>query len=576
MRYANLMLVGMAKRAFRFHQCMHKLILRSVCASASGLSITVMRFRKLLLSAVLSAFPFVAYAGAVEPASLPDDSSSYDESYGGPETEGYGSSYQFEDSLSLQSSLWDRVRDGFNMPDVDSAYTNKHEQWYASRPDYVSRMLERSKKYLYHIVVEVEKRGMPTEIALLPMIESGFNPKALSTSKASGIWQFIPSTGKDFGLKQNYWKDSRKDVTAATQAALNYLQKLHTMFGAWDLALAAYNAGEGTVARAIERNRQLGLPTDYQHLSLPEETRNYVPKLQAIKNIIFRPEEYGLTLNEIPNRPYFTTVQAPNKIDAKLAAELAGISLEEFSALNPSFTRPILITESSSQKLLLPTWAASNFTNNLNGYNRPLSNWHSYQPKRGERLGAIANQFGISIYELSATNNLKPNRNLIVRRPLLVPASVQSSQTRPIDVAAMAQLPIEVPVEKEPASQSTTISHKVKAGETLATLAKRYGVSSKQIMQQNHLKSKKLATGQELKFEKQDNGGNSEKTRDSKSSKSQDVSKRHDSKANDKSSHSKTSSKASSKSSKRSQPSEPAARKKSSSTHSKKSTSSKH
>ena len=535
-----------------------------------------MRFRKLLLSAVLSAFPFVAYAGAVEPASLPDDSSSYDESYGGPETEGYGSSYQFEDSLSLQSSLWDRVRDGFNMPDVDSAYTNKHEQWYASRPDYVSRMLERSKKYLYHIVVEVEKRGMPTEIALLPMIESGFNPKALSTSKASGIWQFIPSTGKDFGLKQNYWKDSRKDVTAATQAALNYLQKLHTMFGAWDLALAAYNAGEGTVARAIERNRQLGLPTDYQHLSLPEETRNYVPKLQAIKNIIFRPEEYGLTLNEIPNRPYFTTVQAPNKIDAKLAAELAGISLEEFSALNPSFTRPILITESSSQKLLLPTWAASNFTNNLNGYNRPLSNWHSYQPKRGERLGAIANQFGISIYELSATNNLKPNRNLIVRRPLLVPASVQSSQTRPIDVAAMAQLPIEVPVEKEPASQSTTISHKVKAGETLATLAKRYGVSSKQIMQQNHLKSKKLVTGQELKFEKQDNGGNSQKTRDSKSRKGQDVSKRHDSKANDKSSHSKPSSKASSKSSKRSQPSEPAARKKSSSTHSKKSTSSKH
>jgi membrane-bound lytic murein transglycosylase D len=452
----------------------------------------------------------------VEPATLSDDNgSSYDETYGGPDSESYSSSYQFEDSLTLQESLWDRVRDGFSMPDIDSAYTNKHEQWYASRPDYVSRMLERSKKYLYHIVVEVEKRGMPTEIALLPMIESGFNPKALSTSKASGIWQFIPSTGKDFGLKQNYWKDSRKDVTAATQAALNYLQKLYTMFGAWDLALAAYNAGEGTVARAIERNRQLGLPTDYQHLSLPDETRNYVPKLQAIKNIIFRPEEYGLTLNEIPNKPYFSTVQAPNKIDAKLAAELAGISLEEFNALNPSFTRPVLITENSYQKLLLPTWAASNFTNNLNGYNRPLSSWHSYHPKRGERLGAIASRFGLSIYELSATNNLKPNRNLIVRRPLLVPASLQSG-TRPIDVAAMAQLSMEVPVEKESTAKSVTISHKVKQGDTLAKLAKRYGMSSKQIMQQNNLKSKTLSVGQVLQFDKQETSSRSNKTSSSR------------------------------------------------------------
>jgi membrane-bound lytic murein transglycosylase D len=475
-----------------------------------------MRFKKILLCVILSVSSPWACAEYVEPATLSDDNgSSYDETYGGPDSESYSSSYQFEDSLTLQESLWDRVRDGFSMPDIDSAYTNKHEQWYASRPDYVSRMLERSKKYLYHIVVEVEKRGMPTEIALLPMIESGFNPKALSTSKASGIWQFIPSTGKDFGLKQNYWKDSRKDVTAATQAALNYLQKLYTMFGAWDLALAAYNAGEGTVARAIERNRQLGLPTDYQHLSLPDETRNYVPKLQAIKNIIFRPEEYGLTLNEIPNKPYFSTVQAPNKIDAKLAAELAGISLEEFNALNPSFTRPVLITENSYQKLLLPTWAASNFTNNLNGYNRPLSSWHSYHPKRGERLGAIASRFGLSIYELSATNNLKPNRNLIVRRPLLVPASLQSG-TRPIDVAAMAQLSMEVPVEKESTAKSVTISHKVKQGDTLVKLAKRYGMSSKQIMQQNNLKSKTLSVGQVLQLDKQETSSRSNKTSSSR------------------------------------------------------------
>lgn len=474
-----------------------------------------MRLKLLLLSSVLIALPWQAIAEEAEVDLTLENSSTFDESYGAPDTD-FSSSYQFEDALNLQDSLWDRVREGFNMPDIDSTYTNKHEQWYASRPDYVSRMLERSKKYLYHIVVEVEKRGMPTEIALLPMIESGFNPKALSTSKASGIWQFIPSTGRDFGLKQNYWKDSRKDVTAATQAALNYLQKLYTMFGAWDLALAAYNAGEGTVARAIARNQRLGLPTDYQHLSLPDETRNYVPKLQAIKNIIFKPENYGLTLNEIPNRPYFTTVQAPNKIDAKLAAELAGISLEEFNALNPSFTRPVLITENTQQKLLLPTWAANNFTNNLNGYNRPLSNWHTYQPKRGERLGAIANKFGISLYELSASNNLKPNRNLIVRRPVLVPAGMQTAQTRPIDVASMAQMPEVAPSEGTSPARPDRVTHQVSKGDTLASLAKKYGLSSREIMRQNHLRSQKLRPGQRLQIALDSDRGNSVQSADSK------------------------------------------------------------
>lgn len=458
-----------------------------------------MRFSFFLLVIAFSPSALAGVTVPYEEATLSvDTGTSYDEAYAETDEEAYVTGYQFEDSLTLQESLWDRVRDGFSMPDIDSTYTNRHEQWYASRPDYVSRMLERSKKYLYHIVVEVEKRGMPTEIALLPMIESGFNPKALSTSKASGIWQFIPSTGKDFGLKQNYWKDSRKDVMAATQAALNYLQKLYTMFGAWDLALAAYNAGEGTVARAIERNRKLGLPTDYQHLSLPDETRNYVPKLQAIKNIVFKPEEYGLTLNEIPNRPYFVTVQAPNKIDASLAAELAGISLDEFNALNPGFKRPVLITENSYHKLLLPTWAAARFNSNLSRYDQPLSKWSSYHPKRGERLGDIANRFNVSIYELGASNNLKPNKNLIVRKPLLVPADSHPHLTTPIDVAAMALLPAEPVTEKEPAR---SITHKVKQGETLAKLSKRYGITTKQMMQANQLTSRQLKAGQLLKIQ---------------------------------------------------------------------------
>ena len=227
--------------------------------------------------------------------------------------------------------LRQRIISGYNMPEVNSAYTSNHEAWYAARPDYVKRMIGRSQRYLYHIVVEVEKRGMPSEIALLPMVESAFNPVANSRTKASGIWQFMPATGKDFGLKQDWWVDNRRDVTAATNAALNYLQKLHGMFGSWDLALAAYNAGEGTVQRAIDRNLKKGLPTDYASLPLPEETKNYVPKLQAIKNIMRQPENYGLNIDTIPNRPYFTRVTAPEQIDAKLAASLAEISYEAVS-----------------------------------------------------------------------------------------------------------------------------------------------------------------------------------------------------------------------------------------------------
>lgn len=409
------------------------------------------------------------------------------------------SSYQFDTSLNAEQNLWDRVREGFSMPDLESSYTSKHEQWYASRPDYVSRMLERSKKYLFHIVEEVEKRGMPTEIALLPMIESGFNPKALSTSKASGIWQFIPSTGKDFGLKQNYWADSRRDVKAATQAALNYLQRLHTMFGAWDLALAAYNAGEGTVARAIEKNRRLGLPTDYEHLSLPDETRNYVPKLQAIKNIIFRPSNYGLTLNNIPNRPYFSTVKAPRQIDAKLAAELAGISYEELIALNPSYNRPIIVSNAEQHQLLLPTWAAGNFASNLEQYDKPLSQWKSYQPDRNERIQSIAKRFNISVYELCAINNLRPNKNLRPRRTILVPGNVNTHLTQPIDVAEMASYKL-LPQETG-GSADRVITHKVRSGETLSKISKQYGISTRTLMRSNGLKSQRLTAGQTLKIE---------------------------------------------------------------------------
>lgn len=389
------------------------------------------------------------------------------------------------------SDLWQRIRNGYAMPEVASDYTANHESWYAARPDYVKRMVARSQKYLYHIVEEVEKRGMPTEIALLPMVESAFNPQAYSRSRASGIWQFIPSTGKDFGLKQNWWVDNRRDVTAATNAALTYLQKLHVMFGTWDLALAAYNAGEGTVKRAIERNRKQGLPTDYASLPLPPETRNYVPKLQAIKNIMTAPEQYGLSIEPIPNRPYFTKVTAPQQIDAHLAAELAEISFEEFSALNPEYNRPVLTSSGSAHEILLPISAAETFTNNLANYDKPLVSWQTYHAKRGERLESIARKFGISMAQLRDINDLPARKKLKSSGPLLVPAKNK-------EATAVALLVNNEELQGDEGEKTPTLRHKVRRNENLDLIAKRYGVSAKQIMSLNKLKSTRLKAGQVL------------------------------------------------------------------------------
>lgn len=402
--------------------------------------------------------------------------------------------------------LWQRIKDGYAMPELNSQYTAAHESWYASRPEYVRRMVERSQKYLYHIVQEVEKRGMPTEIALLPMVESAFNPQAYSRSRASGIWQFMPATGKDFGLKQTWWSDNRRDVTAATDAALNYLQKLHVMFGSWDLALAAYNAGEGTISRAIERNRRKGLPTDYENLSLPAETMNYVPKLQAVKNIMTHPEQYGLQIQSIPNRPYFTNVTAPQQIDAHLAAQLAEISFEEFSSLNPEYNRPVITASGNVHEILLPVGAAETFSTNLANYDKPLVSWQTYHAKRGERMESIARKFGISLAKLRDVNDLPSRKKFTQSRQLLVPSS--KNEAKPIAIAnevntADISEPVKVSSNESPTDEvepekATRVRHIVKKNESLSVIAKHYGASSQQLIALNHLKNNHLKAGQKL------------------------------------------------------------------------------
>ena len=390
-----------------------------------------------------------------------------------------------DDSDVALDSLWTRIRSGFVMREFDSELIGRHEEWYASRPEYVKRITDRGRRYLYYITTEVEKRGMPSEIALLPMIESAFNPGAMSSTRASGIWQFMPATGRSFGLKQNWWHDDRRDVIGATNGALDYLQRLYRMFGDWQLALAAYNWGEGSVQRAQARNRKVGLATDYPSLKMPAETRNYVPKLLAIKNIIANPKRFGITLTVIPDEPYFAAVATTQHIDVKLAAELADISMEEFNALNPEHNRPVIL-QGKSDVILLPVGKTETFRANLENYDKPLVSWQSYQPKRGERLDELAPRFGLSVANLKAVNGLSARGNISTGQTLLVPLNGEENDID-FDAFNMQIAPIDVRVK--------SLKHTVRRGDTYASLAKHYHVSVANLKKLNR-KVKTLKVGQ--------------------------------------------------------------------------------
>ncbi|MBK6973624.1 MAG: transglycosylase SLT domain-containing protein [Sterolibacteriaceae bacterium] len=329
--------------------------------------------------------------------------------------------------LTIQpNDLWERIRNGFAMPDLSNDQVNDRMAHFLDRPEYIARIVERSRRYLYFIVDELEKRGMPTELALLPMVESAFNPMALSSARASGLWQFVPATGKSYNLSQNWWYDQRRDVVASTTAALDYLQTIYEMHGDWHLALASYNWGEGAVARAIERNRQLGEPTDYQHLNMPAETRYYVPKLQALKNIIAQPQRFGIDLPSIPNRPYFATVKKPAGIDVALAAKLAETPMDEFVALNPSYKRPVM-PGGSAQPMIVPAEKVDAFHENLRNHDEPLSNWVTRRLQKGETVDALAARLGMSGTKLREVNGIPPGWRVPVGHALLVPAAGAAS-----------------------------------------------------------------------------------------------------------------------------------------------------
>jgi membrane-bound lytic murein transglycosylase D len=362
------------------------------------------------------------------------------------------------------ADLWQRIRSGFAMPDLTGKLVVQRQAWYAQRPEQIQIIVERSRRYLFHIVEELERRRMPTELALLPMVESAFNPMAYSRAHASGLWQFIPSTGRNFNLEQNWWYDGRRDVMASTDAALDYLQSLYEQFGDWHLALAAYNMGENGLARAIERNRARGKRTDYESVAIPKETRYYVPSLQAFKNIIADPAAAGVQLDPIPNAPYFITVTLTRDIDLKVAAKLAEMSVEELVALNPAHNRPV-VAAAVAPELVLPADRAEVFLQNLEGHVNPLSSWHVYTFKHGDRLDKIAAEHGVTVERLRAVNGLRAKANPVVGQQLLLPEKGSAAANEPLP-----------PIFTPPAAAGgRVVQYQVKKGDTVSSIARALG-----------------------------------------------------------------------------------------------------
>ena len=386
--------------------------------------------------------------------------------------------------------LWDRIVRGYAIPDLEGPLVEKWEKYYADRPDYVARMVERSRRYLYHIVSEIEGRDMPLEIALLPMVESAFNPNATSIARAAGMWQFMPSTGTHFGLKQNWWFDSRRDVLAATTSALDYLQKLHDEFDDWQLSLAAYNWGEGNVRRAIARNRAKGLPTDYASLTgMPAETQNYVPKLQAVKNIVADPLRYSLSLGDLPDAPFFTVVKTSKEMDVKRAAELAELPQDQFLALNPQHNRPV-IAGADEYAILLPIDNAEIFAAKLELIDQPLVSWQAYRLKPNETLAQVAGRYAMSTETLLAVNGIGARARVPTGHVLLVPSQRPTAESA--DSLAQAVF-TSVPAGR-------TFYYQVRRGDSLDGIASRYGVSAQDVRHWNNLTQNRVAAGQRLRI----------------------------------------------------------------------------
>ena len=400
-----------------------------------------------------------------------------------------------EKALSQAGNLWDHVRAGFKLDlSQDNDRIAVQRNWYAQHQPHLNRVALRASRYLYHTVTEAEQRGIPTELALLPVIESAFDPFAYSRASAAGMWQFIPGTGKFFGLKQNGWFDGRRDIIESTRAAYDFLTQLQARFGSWELALAAYNAGPGAVQRAINRNVADGLPTDFWSLRLPSETMSYVPRFLAMAQIINSPESLGLKLRPLIDQPYFRVVSTSGQIDISAAASLAGVSLKEMYQLNPGFSRWATDPE-GPHRLLIPAFLPSDFEKQISSLPAPENVVvEHYKVKRGDTLSRVAKRFSIAPSELKRLNGLKPST-------LKAGATLVISQPRTGNAEfARVQNELFGKSRSVAAAQRTVSRYKVRRGDTLSTIARKHGLSTKQLANLNGLRGKThVRLGQVLK-----------------------------------------------------------------------------
>ena len=347
----------------------------------------------------------------------------------GPNVQG-NSAHNVKPIHTNSNDLWQRIRDNYAMPNLYNDEVLAKENYYASRADYVGRMTERSSDFLYLIMDEVERRRMPSELALLPFVESAFVTSAKSSAKASGLWQFMPATGRDYSLNQNRFSDQRNDVVASTDAALTYLQRLHDQFGDWHLALAAYNWGQGNVAKAVSRSYAAGGTGSYQDIKMPTETRQYVPKLQAIKNIVSNPALYGITLPKVNNRARHEAVVVTRDIDVSAAAQLSGMSEEEFKRLNPAHKKPVIVAALGS-KILVPTERADNIRAALSNRSRQLATLTTYTTYSSEALADIATKYNTDEYRLRELNSIPDHHNYIQANSTLIVPRINKNDEIP-------------------------------------------------------------------------------------------------------------------------------------------------
>ena len=380
------------------------------------------------------------------------------------------------------ASVWNRIRAGFVLQGHQQRRIDKHLAWYKKHPEYLARVSKRAEPFLYYITSELDRRNMPMELALLPVVESAFDPFAYSHGRAAGMWQFIPATGRQYGLKQNWWYDGRRDPLAATNAALDFLSYLNRQFdGDWLLALAAYNSGEGNVRKAIRRNKKSGKPTDFWHLRLPRETRAYVPQLLALSEVVLNAEGYSTKLHPIANRPYFDVVNTGSQIDLAQAASLAGISTDEIYRLNAGFNR-WATDPKGPHRLLIPVSNASKLRQQLSSLdsNQRIS-WERYKVKSGDSLISIAKKFGTSVEVLKSNNNIEGSK-IRAGHMMLIPRS-----SLPMDqyTHSADQRLTRIKSGGQSTKSSNKTVHRVKPGDSFWSIGKKYGVGVRQLAKWN-------------------------------------------------------------------------------------------